>query len=305
LLAKQFLSYVIDRVNKPEMTLGNLVDVSPHHSLVTIENTGKPKISVIIPTRDKSRLLRNCLATVRSTTGTLDIELIIVDNDSKETETKELLIELESQGAVIIKYPGKFNYSTICNLAASKAKGEYLCFLNNDTEIITQGWLESMIEHASQPSVGLVGAVLLYPNKTLQHMGISLGVAGGIAGHPHRGESMQEFVPNHCFEVSAVTFACAVISKAKFDSLGGLDPKFPVGFNDVDISIRAINIGFRNILCTKSVLTHAESQSRPSGKSIKGFVTALSEVVTFLRTHPKSDSDRFFQRRTSLEKRVQ
>jgi GT2 family glycosyltransferase len=299
MLALELLRYLIDRLRKSEFTLVNKVDMSAHHGAGEAQNLRQSKISIIIPTRDKADLLRRCLATVKKTTASLEIELVIVDNDSKENKSKELFEELKSQGAVVLKYPGSFNYSAICNLAADHATGEYLCFLNNDTEVVTPGWLAAMVEHASQPNIGLVGAVLLYPDQTLQHTGISLGMAGGIAGHPYRGKSSQECLPEKCFEVSGVTFACAVISGAKFDSLGGLDEKFPVGFNDVDISIRSSASGLQNVLCTKSILTHAESQSRPKGKSLKGLISSLREVVAFLRIHPNNHSDRFFQRRVS------
>jgi GT2 family glycosyltransferase len=296
MLAFELIRYIIDRLRKPEFSLVNNVDMSAHHGVGKAKNLSRPKISIIIPTRDKSDLVRSCLATVKKTTADLDIELVIVDNDSIEVNSKELFEELKSQGVVVAKYPGGFNYSAICNLAAQNSTGDYLCFLNNDTEVISPEWLSSMVEHASQPTVGLVGAVLLYPDKTLQHLGIALGMAGGIAGHPYRGKSSQECLPDNCFEVSGVTFACAVISKVKFDALGGLDEKFPVGFNDVDISIRSNASGLHNVLCTKSVLTHAESQSRPKGNSLKGVISSLREVVAFLRIHPNNHSDRFFQR---------
>ena len=299
MLIFEIFRYVKDRLTKRNITLVNLVDHTSHHSSSEVRAHRNKKISIIIPTRDKPELLKNCIDSVRNTTSDLDIELVVVDNDSRETESKELFDELKVQGAVILKYPGSFNYSAICNLAAQNSNGDYLCFLNNDTEVISPEWLSSMVEHASQPTVGLVGAVLLYPDKTLQHMGIALGMAGGIAGHPYRGKSSHECLPDNCFEVSGVTFACAVISKVKFDALGGLDEKFPVGFNDVDISIRSTASGLHNVLCTKSVLTHAESQSRPKGKSFKGILSSLREVVAFLRIHPNNHSDRFFQRRVS------
>ena len=296
MLALELLRYLKDRLSKPELNLNNIVEMSSHHGSGNASSASKAKISIIIPTRDKPNLLRTCLATVMTTTANLQIELVVVDNNSREPESKELFDELKAQGAVILKYPGSFNYSAICNLAAQNSTGDYLCFLNNDTEVISPEWLSSMVEHASQPTVGLVGSVLLYPDKSMQHMGIALGMAGGIAGHPYRGKSSHECLPDDCFEVSGVTFACAVISKAKFDALGGLDEKFPVGFNDVDISIRSTASGLRNVLCTKSVLTHAESQSRPKGKSLKGVISSLREVVAFLRIHPNNHSDRFFQR---------
>jgi GT2 family glycosyltransferase len=296
MLAFELFRYIIDRLRKPEFLLVNTVDMSAHHAASKAQDLSRAKISIIIPTRDKSDLLRRCLATVKKTSAGIDIELVIVDNDSIEAKSIELFEELKAQGAVILKYPGSFNYSAICNLAAQRATGDYLCFLNNDTEVISPEWLSSMVEHASQPTVGLVGSVLLYEDKTLQHMGIALGMAGGVAGHPHRGGNSKECLPDNCFEVSGVTFACAVISKAKFDALGGLDEKFPVGFNDVDISIKSRDSGFQNVICTWAVLTHAESQSRPTLRTLKGFVSSVWEVVTFLRLHPNEHSDRFFHR---------
>lgn len=296
MLVVEFFRYARDRLTKPKVKLTNLVDFTAHHGATEARGNSIGKVSIIIPTRDKAELLKSCIDSVRRTTSELNIELVVVDNDSIEQETKTFLDELDAQGAVVLKYPGKFNYSAICNLAASNSSGEYLCFLNNDTEVISPTWLSSMVQHASQPSVGLVGAVLVYPDNTLQHMGISLGYAGSIAGHPYRGESAKENVPGECFEVSGVTFACAVISKNKYDSLNGLDEVFPVGFNDVDISIRALNSNFHNVVCTRAVLTHAESQSRPKGKSLKGFLTSVRDVITFLRRHPSRNSDRFFQK---------
>jgi GT2 family glycosyltransferase len=304
MLTFELLRYLKDKVSKPDFSLSTLVDVSSHHESGNSPNSKKPKISIIVPTRDKAGLLKSCLLSVKKSTKILDVELIIVDNDSIEIESKNLFEELKSEGALILKYQGNFNYSAICNLAATHATGEYLCFLNNDTEVITPEWLTSMVEHASEPTVGLVGAVLLYPDKTLQHMGISLGMFGGIAGHPSRGKSSEECLPEHCFKVSGVTFACAVISRAKFEGLGGLDEKFPVGFNDVDISIRATSAGLDNVLCTRSILTHTESQTRPRGNSLRGISTSLREVLAFLRKHPARHSDRFFQRRVSSKKLV-
>ena len=296
MLIFEIFRYVKDRFTKPNLTLTNLVDLTDHHGATGARGDLIGKISIIIPTRDKPELLKNCIDSVKNTTSDLDIELVVVDNDSVEPETKTFLDELAAQGAVVLKYPGNFNYSAICNLAASNSSGKYLCFLNNDTEVISPTWLSSMVQHASQPSVGLVGSVLLYPDNSLQHMGISLGYAGSIAGHPYRGKSAKENVPDECFEVSGVTFACAVISKNNSDGLNGLDEVFPVGFNDVDISIRATDSNLHNVLCTRAVLTHAESQSRPTGKSLKGFLSSVRDVVTFLRRYPSRNSDRFFQK---------
>jgi GT2 family glycosyltransferase len=252
-----------------------------------------PKVSIIIPTRDKPELLRNCINSVLETTRHLEVEVIVVDNNSKEAATTSLFEELTSEGIRVLKYPRKFNYSEICNYAVSKSTGGVLCFLNNDTEALSNDWLRSMTEHALRDEVGVVGAVLQFQDKSIQHMGIALGY-NGIAGHPNQGKKIEDWVPNYCYEVSAVTFACAVISRAKFDLIGGLDTSFPVGFNDVDFAIRSRANNFRNVVCTRAVLTHFESQSRPKSSSFPGFLQAMSDVIKITAKHPGKLVDRFF-----------
>jgi GT2 family glycosyltransferase len=280
-------------MDKRSWSLSNLVSFSKDHEKSSTTQNFEPKVSIIIPTRDKPKLLRACIESVRENTNYSNYELLIVDNSSIEPETKDLLAQYESEGVSILKYPEAFNYSAICNFAATKATGDYLCFLNNDTEVISKNWLSSMVEHASISSAGLVGAVLSYPNGSIQHTGIALGYTG-IAGHPHRGESKQECVPESCFQVSAVTFACAVISKSKFLEIGGLDEKFPSGFNDVDISIRSSNHNYNNIVCVKAELIHREAQTRPKSLSLAGFSRAVTDVVGILRKHRTRLRDPFF-----------
>jgi GT2 family glycosyltransferase len=158
-----------------------------------------------------------------------------------------------------------------------------------------------MVEHAARSDAGLVGAVLIYPNNSIQHMGIALGYTG-IAGHPNRGESKEQCVPGDCFQVSAVTFACAVISKSKYWEIGALDEKFPSGFNDVDISIRSANHNYNNIVCVKTELTHQESQSRPRALSPAGFLRAVSDVCAILRKHNGIFREPFFEPHTFVRK---
>jgi GT2 family glycosyltransferase len=228
-------------------------------------------------------------------------ELLIVDNSSIEPETKDLLAQYQSEGVLILQHPGSFNYSAICNFAATKALGEYLCFLNNDTKVVSKNWLGSMVEHASKERNGIVGAVLSYPDNSIQHMGIALGYTG-IAGHPNRGESEDQCVPGDCFQVSAVTFACAVISKSKFWEMGALDEKFPSGFNDVDISIRSSNHNYNNIVCVKAELVHREAQTRARALSPAGFLRAVNDVVSILRKHRGGLSEPFFAPHISARK---
>jgi GT2 family glycosyltransferase len=293
LLVSSVLGYVIRKLDTRNWGLSNLVSFSKDHEKSSTTQNFEPKVSIIIPTRDKPKLLRACIESVRENTNYSNYELLIVDNSSIEPETKDLLAQYESEGVSILKYPEAFNYSAICNFAATKATGDYLCFLNNDTEVISKNWLSSMVDHASISSAGLVGTVLSYPNGSIQHTGIALGYTG-IAGHPYRGESKQECVPESCFQVSAVTFACAVISKSKFLEIGGLDEKFPSGFNDVDISIRSSNHNYNNIVCVKAELIHREAQTRPKSLSLAGFSRAVTDVVGILRKHRTRLRDPFF-----------
>ena len=291
------LGYLARKLDTRSWHLSNLVSFDNDHD--TRSNTKKlePKVSIIIPTRDKPKLLRACIESIRENTNYSNYELLIVDNSSIEPETKDLLAHYESEGVPILEYPGVFNYSAICNFGAIKATGDYLCFLNNDTEVISSNWLKSMVEHASRSSAGLVGAVFSYPNGSIQHTGIALGYTG-IAGHPYRGKSKDECVPQSCFQVSAVTFACALISASKFQEIGKLDENLPSGFNDVDISIRSSNQKYNNIVCVKAELIHREAQTRPKSLSMKGFRQAVKDVIAILRKHPGKIIESFFEPHT-------
>jgi GT2 family glycosyltransferase len=297
LLVSSLLGYLVRKLDKRSWGLLNLVSFAKDHKPSSTVKSLEPKVSIIIPTRDKPQLLRACIESIRENTNYSNYELLIVDNSSIEPETKDLLAQYESEGVSILQHPGTFNYSAICNFAATKATGEYLCFLNNDTEVVSKNWLESMVEHASRSSTGLVGAVLSYPNNSIQHMGIALGYTG-IAGHPNRGESKNQCVPENCFEVSALTFACALISASKFREIGKLDESFPSGFNDVDISIRSSNHEYNNIVCVKAELIHREAQTRPKSLSMKGFRRAVKDVIAILRKHPGKIRESFFEPHT-------
>jgi GT2 family glycosyltransferase len=257
--------------------------------------SGHGKVSIVIPTRDKASLLKTCIESIVDKTDYKNFEIIVVNNRSVEPETLELFVALRAQGVMVIDYPHEFNFSAICNFAVSKSSGEYLCFLNNDTQVISPDWLGSMVEHASKKDVGLVGAALTYPDNSLQHVGIALE-HGGIASHPYRGLSRESFLTDQCFQVSGVTFACTVISKHKFELLGGLDTRFPAGFNDVDFSIRCLQKELRNIVCVRANLIHAESQSRPTTQSLGGFAQAGSDVFRLIRKHPELPRELFFSR---------
>jgi GT2 family glycosyltransferase len=301
LLVSSLLGYLVRKLDTRSRRLANLVSFAKDHQNRSTNESFEPKVSIIIPTRDKANLLRTCIESIRENTNYSNYELLIVDNSSIDPEIKDLLTQYEYDGVSILKYPGVFNYSAICNFAATKATGDYLCFLNNDTQVISSNWLRSMVEHASSSSTGLVGAVLSYPNGSIQHTGIALGYTG-IAGHPYRGESKDECVPESCFQVSAVTFACALISTSKFWEIGALDENFPSGFNDVDFSIRSSNHNYNNVLCVKAELIHREAQTRPKSLSLKGFLRAANDVLGTLRKHRGILTEPFFEPHTSGRK---
>jgi GT2 family glycosyltransferase len=301
LLVSSVFGYLARKLDNRSWILSKLISLDSDHDAGSIAKSLEPKVSIIIPTRDKAKLLRACIDSIRKNTNYPNYELLIVNNASIKPETIELLAQYQSEGASILQYPRTFNYSAICNFAATKATGEYLCFLNNDTEVVSTNWLSSMVEHASKESNGIVGAVLSYPNGSIQHTGIALGYTG-IAGHPYRSEPKKECVPGRCFQVSAVTFACALISASKFRELGALDEKFPSGFNDVDISIRSSNRNYKNVLCVKAQLIHQESQSRPRTLSLKGFFRAVNDVIGILGKHRGILREPFFEPRTSGRK---
>jgi GT2 family glycosyltransferase len=288
--------YILRKLDRTPFSLGENINFNSHHETMDSLSSSNAKISIIIPTRDKTQLLNRCVESIRQLINDPNIELIIVDNKSKEIATKEYFDKLKQQGVTVMSYSKRFNFSKICNIAAKKATGEYLCFMNNDIEALETKWLYSMVEHASQPSVGLVGAILTFPNGTIQHMGVALGFTG-VAGHPGRGEDPQALVPDNCFQVSAVTFACAVISANKYESLSGLDEDFPVAFNDVDFSIRATNSNFENVICTHARLTHGESQTRSRTLSLNGFFRGVGDVLLLLKKHNRSLSENYFVRR--------
>lgn len=227
----------------------------------------RPLVSIIIPTRDKLSLLRACVQSVQQKTDYPDWELLIVDNGSVEPETHAYFDTLNADSRIrVLRYDAPFNYSAINNYAVSQARGEILALLNNDIEVISEDWLTEMVGHASRPMIGAVGAKLLYPDGTVQHAGVVLGI-GGVAGHVHRflaGDS-----PGYCHRsvvaqnLSAVTGACLVVRKRLYQEVGGLNQKnLHVAFNDIDFCLKLIVAGYKNVFTPFALLYHHESISR-------------------------------------------
>jgi GT2 family glycosyltransferase len=198
------------------------------------------KVSIIIPTRDGFERLKRCIACIESKTDYRNHEIVIVDNGSRNAATLDYLKRSPHR---VIRIDEPFNFSSLNNRAVREAHGDYLLFLNDDTEVITREWLTALIEHAQRPEVGAVGAKLLYPDGRIQHAGIVLGVAGS-AGHAHRGVDRFSGTgylnyPNVIRDYSAVTAACLMVRREVFNDASGFDvERFAVSYNDVDLCLR-------------------------------------------------------------------
>lgn len=229
----------------------------------------RPLISIIIPTRDKTEVLKQCVNSIFKLSTYQNYEILIVDNNSREQTTFDYFESLEKQPNVrILDYPSKFNFSAINNFAADEARGEILLFLNNDTEVISAGWLEAMLEHAARKEVGAVGARLIYPDKTVQHAGVIIGM-GGIAGHAHLGLFQGDagyFGRAHLVQnFSAVTGACMMTKAEDFRAVGGFNERdLAVAFNDVDYCLKLREKGLLIVYTPYAELYHYESLSRGS-----------------------------------------
>lgn len=220
---------------------------------------GRPLVSIIIPTRDRVELLRSCIASIETKTRYPNYEIIIVDNDSREEATQSYL---KSSSHRTLPYSGEFRYGAMMNFAIRKAAGDYVVLLNNDTEVISEEWIEAMLEHAQRPEVAAVGARLLYPNGRPQHEGVVIGLGGGSCLNADTRDyfGLGRLVRN----VSAVTGACMMARRQVFEDLGCFDEGLKVAFHDVDYCLRARARGYLVVYTPYAVLVHHESASRGS-----------------------------------------
>ncbi|MEW8218854.1 MAG: glycosyltransferase [Candidatus Thiodiazotropha taylori] len=227
----------------------------------------QPLVSIIIPTRNGEALVRQCIDSIKSRTDYKNYEIVIVDNQSDDPKTLEYFSQLASvDGVKVIRYDHPFNFSAINNFAVKQASGELLCFMNDDIEVISPGWLDEMVSQGVRPEIGAVGARLWYPDGRLQHGGVVLGL-GGVAGHAmkytyeenrgYMGRSV--LVQNY----TAVTAACMLVRREVFESVDGFDEEnLAVAFNDVDICIRIYQQGYNNLWTPYAEFYHHESASR-------------------------------------------
>ncbi len=268
--------YINDEIQKNPKIYGEIKSITSN-KYKNIFHWACPKetlLSIIIPTKDNIHLLENCLKSIDKYHPGCDIQLIVVDNDSKLNETKLFFNKYFNSKSLfkknLLRYNGKFNYSKINNYASKFASGNVILLLNNDTEFLNRGWGYELSSNALRPGIGCVGAKLLFEDSTIQHAGIILGI-GGIAGHAFKYLKYHANIPriNIAQEYSAVTGACLAISKNNWDKLEGLDEKrLHVNYSDVDICLRALKIGLRNLYLPQIELIHHESKTRgvPKGK---------------------------------------
>ena len=230
------------------------------------EIDGTPTVSILIPNKDHREDLKRCVDSIREKTTWPDWEIIIIENNSTKEETFRYYEELEQDGRIrVVRYEGLFNYSAVNNFGFREAKGEQILLLNNDTEIISPDWIQEMLMYAQRKDVGAVGAKLYYPDGTIQHGGIGIGIKM-LAGHWHRGADGRS--PGYfgrltyAQNVSAVTAACMMIPRHVYEEMNGLDESFSVVFNDVDLCLRIREAGYLIVWTPWAELTHYESKSR-------------------------------------------
>lgn len=225
-----------------------------------------PLISIIIPTRDRVDILKQCIDSIYNVTTYKNYEIIILDNGSIENETFEYFKLIDEQDNIkLIRIDIDFNYSKLNNIGVENAKGDYICLMNNDIEIISPDWAEEMLSFAAQADIGCVGARLWYPNKTIQHAGVFVGFCG-VAGHWQRfvKQGKAGYMNRILLQqnIRAITAAVLMIEKKKYLEVHGLEEELKIAFNDVDLCLKMEAKGYKNIYTPFAQMYHHESVSR-------------------------------------------
>ena len=261
--AKRALKEHLERVGLKGEVLDSTI---PSTYRIAYEIEGNPLISILIPTKDHIDDLKKCIDSIREKSTYQNWEIVVIENNSTEKETFAYYSELEKDRRIrVVTWKGEFNYSAINNFGAKHANGEYMLLLNNDIEVITPDWLEQMLMFAQRSDVGAVGAMLYYPDDTVQHAGVILGI-GGVAGHAHKYFQRNSYGYMSRMSIaqnySCVTAACALIRRNVWEEIRGLDESFKVAFNDVDMCMRIRRAGYLVVWTPYAELYHYESKSR-------------------------------------------
>lgn len=258
----------------------------------------EPTVSIIIPMRDFADVTEVCLKSVFELTDYKNYEVVLVDNNSEKQESFELFERYKKQqkNFRIVKADMEFNYSAINNLAVNTCDTDVIVLLNNDTEIITPEWLKIMVSYAIQPHVGTVGPKLLYPDMTIQHGGVLLGLGGAVAAHafishPRDDEGVygRLKIP---YNYSAVTAACLAVERKKYDQVNGLNEKLKVAYNDIDFNLKLLAAGYYNLFIPQVELIHYESKSRgldSTSEKYKQFITENNYMYEKWRKYIEED----------------
>lgn len=269
---------------------------------------GKPLISIIIPTKDKRGYIERCISSILSKTTYDNYEIIIVDTGSTEKDTLEYYETIKNNPKIRFVYWKKpFNYSSVNNFGVKHAKGEYILLLNNDTEVISHNWIEGMLEHAQREEIGAVGVKLLYPDDRTQHVGVILGVGGptkesSVADHAMKLFSNEIAVIPYTKDIirnySAVTAACLMVKKEKFERVGGFEEKLRIAFNDVDLCLKLGTEGFFNLYTPYVELYHHESVSVGTPNDGNRDMKEFGKEVEFMKKKWETviETDPFYNR---------
>lgn len=258
-------------------------------SVIGSRHADRGRISVIIPSKDNPDVLKRCIKSFMQYAQGVDYELIIVDNGSSNENRMCISSFLEKCGAQYIYRKMEFNFSSMCNIGAEAAKGEFLLFLNDDIEVCSAGWLQRMLGYASMEHVGAVGIKLRYPDgKLLQHTGITnmgIGPAHKLCGMPDEGNLYHGH--NLCdYDMLAVTAACMLLAREKFERAGGFDEELAVAYNDVELCFRLYRSGLYNVQVNSTFLIHHESLSRGQDTSKEKQARLFREKQRLYEKHP-------------------
>lgn len=246
---------------------------------------GEPLVSILIPNKDHVSDLRKCIVSIQEKSSYPNYEIIVIENNSVEEKTFQYYQILERQPNIrVVQWNGKFNYSAINNFGYTFAKGDYILLLNNDTEVISSDWIQEMLMYAQRSDVGAVGAKLYYPDGTIQHGGVVLGV-GGVAAHLHCNRPKNDIGYMgrlvYAQDLTAVTAACIMIPRKVWEQTKGLDESFEVAFNDVDFCMRIRQLGYLIVFTPFAELYHYESKSRKADDTPEKRARFVGEVERF------------------------
>jgi len=261
-----------------------------HHFFSVIRTERNQKVTIIIPFRDQADLLRRCLTSILNKSTFDNYEIIGISNNSDSPDTFSLMQEFVEEDTRIrfLEHNQPFNFSELINLGFDNAEGQHVVSVNNDIEIISWDWLTALLQHSQRPEVGVVGGKLFYPDGTIQHAGIILGV-GGYAGHSHKGRSSGDDGYYHraslIQNVSAVTGALMMVERDVFEILEGFDTSLATACNDVDFCLRARESGYLNVYTPNAQAYHLESATRGYEDTPEKLSRFHTEVAYFQQRH--------------------